>query len=107
MSFLVVLKKRLIILDAGSGLFRLFKGKLNTLVNKYKEIDLYFSHFHLDHILGFYYLHKILNCRLLNIFAPSKTLNYFSPKEILEKYINHPFYSFPFNKFPFKIIFHE
>ena len=107
MSFLVVLKKRLIILDAGSGLFRLFKGKLNLLINKYKEIDLYFSHFHLDHLMGFQYLHQVFKCQVLNIFGPSKKINSFSPKEALNRYVNHPFYSYPISKFPFKIVFYE
>jgi len=107
MSFLVTFKNRLIILDAGSGLFRLFKGKLNKLINNYNEIDLFFSHFHLDHLLGFQYLHKILKIKTLNIFGPSKKTNEFSPQEVLSRYVNHPFYSLYLDKFPFKITFHE
>lgn len=105
MSYLIPLKKRLLILDGGTGLFRLFVGKLNQLVQKYEEVDFFFSHFHFDHIMGFFYLHKILRAKKVNIHGPAKSINQYSPEEVLKRFISHPFYSLTLDEFPFKFNF--
>lgn len=107
MSYLVPLKSRLIILDGGTGLFRLFKGRFNRLVNKYSQVDFFFSHFHFDHMMGFFYLHKILRAKKVNIHGPAKSINQYSPEEVLKRFISHPFYSLPINDFPFEMNFVE
>lgn len=49
----------LIILDAGSGLFRLAEERGLRLLRNVKEIHLYLSHYHLDHTFGFYAAFKL------------------------------------------------
>jgi len=46
--------KRLIVLDAGSGLFRFAEPEGKMLLDGVDYIDLFLSHYHLDHTFGFY-----------------------------------------------------
>lgn len=46
----------LVVFDAGSGLLQLGKQLRNSAK---KRIDLFFSHLHIDHVLGFYAFHAL------------------------------------------------
>src|SRR3989338_343217 len=62
-------KDILIILDAGSGLFRLAEPEGQKLLSKIKEIHLFLSHYHLDHTFGFYAAWKLLKGKKVIVFA--------------------------------------
>jgi ribonuclease BN (tRNA processing enzyme) len=61
------LKDTLIVLDAGSGLFRL--AERNSLLQGVREVHLYLSHYHLDHTFGFYAAFKLLKGLEVKVFA--------------------------------------
>lgn len=69
MCFAVPLKDKLIILDAGSGLFRLAETKGQELLKKYKEVHIFLSHYHLDHTFGFYGSWKLLKNKSVTVFG--------------------------------------
>ncbi|MEM4348207.1 MAG: ribonuclease Z [Candidatus Anstonellaceae archaeon] len=70
----------LIVLDAGEGLYKLAEEKIRA-----KKVDLFLSHFHLDHIFGLHLLPRLVWAKKIDIFGQPGT------KKVLEGIINHPF----------------
>ena len=69
--YAIPLKDKLIILDAGSGLFRLAEQEGKELLRGKKEVHLYLSHYHLDHTFGFYAAFKLLKGKKVTVLAES------------------------------------
>lgn len=63
--------KTLIILDAGSGLFRFAEPAGQKLLKEADEIHLFLSHYHLDHAFGFYAAFKLFEGKKVTVFAPT------------------------------------
>ena len=61
--------KILILLDAGSGLFRLAEPEGKKLLKGVDEVHLYLSHYHLDHTFGFYAAFKLLQGKKVIVFG--------------------------------------
>jgi len=78
-------EKILIILDAGSGLFRLAEPAGKKLLSGFTKVHLYLSHYHLDHTFGFYAAFKFFKGKKVTVFGSHKrqvfwefvTLNHF------------------------------
>lgn len=68
--YVIPYKKILIILDAGSGLFRFAEPKVNKLLGKSAEIHLFLSHYHLDHTFGFYGSFILFSGKKVSVFGP-------------------------------------
>lgn len=69
--FAIPRESRLIILDAGSGLFRLAEPEGKKLLAGVANIHLFLSHYHLDHTFGFYAAFQLLKGKHVSVFAPS------------------------------------
>lgn len=69
--FAIPHEKTLIILDAGSGLFRLAQPEGQKLLAQADEIHLFLSHYHLDHTFGFYGAFHLFRNRKVTVFAPT------------------------------------
>jgi ribonuclease BN (tRNA processing enzyme) len=69
--YAVPLGKILILLDAGTGLFRLAEPEGQRLLNKAETVHIFLSHYHLDHAFGFYAAFKLLEGKSVKVFAPS------------------------------------
>lgn len=78
--FMVESSGRLIILDAGTGISNI--GRYKSLTDKYDTIDVVFSHYHLDHIIGLSYIYNFFTDKRLNLYMPQKSYSR-SPEEIL------------------------
>src|SRR3989338_4937318 len=61
--------KTLIVLDAGSGLFRFAEPEGQKLLQSVTDIHLYLSHYHLDHTFGFYAAFKLFAGKTIQVFA--------------------------------------
>ena len=72
---------RYIVLDAGDGIWRLDK----FATDQNKPVDLFLSHFHLDHTIGLHIQPKFKLKHPLRIFGQPGT------KKILDTLVNHPF----------------
>jgi len=70
-----------IVLDAGEGLRLL--GKFAT--RREKRIDLYLSHFHLDHVIGLHTLPALARLGRIRIFGQPGT------GKVIAQLVNHPF----------------
>ena len=79
-SYLIDTGESLIILDTGSGLSRL-SNHLDIL-NKYEEINIIYSHYHLDYIIGLSYINNWSKEKRLNIYGPGKTLGFTSCQDV-------------------------
>jgi ribonuclease BN (tRNA processing enzyme) len=90
-SYLLQIDKKLIILDAGSGISRLSEYK--NILENYSEVSIILSHYHLDHIIGLSYLPAFIKNKVLNIFAPSKKYYENNASEILSDFTSFPFFS--------------
>lgn len=71
MCFAIPLGKTLIILDAGSGLFRFAEPIGKKLLDGVDTIHLYLSHYHLDHTFGFYAAWKLFAGKKVTVFGKS------------------------------------
>lgn len=70
--FAVPLGKALIILDAGTGLFRLGEKEGGKLLKDISDVHLFLSHYHLDHTFGFYAAFKLLQGKKVTVFAETE-----------------------------------
>ena len=80
-SYAIPLGKLLIILDAGSGLFRLAEPEGKKLLEGVSEVHLFLSHYHLDHTFGFYAAFRLLERKTVKVYAASvkKVFSEFKP----------------------------
>lgn len=69
--FAIPHEKTLIILDAGSGLFRLAQPEEKKLLSEASEVHLFLSHYHLDHTFGFYGAFHIFRNKKVTVCAPT------------------------------------
>lgn len=95
-SAVIETKQSYIVLDAGDGLHKL--DKLAT--NPDKQIDIFLSHAHLDHIIGLHTLPKFRFKKSVRIFCDSST------KNALKKTMCHPFTA-PLSWLKTKVSLHE
>ena len=84
-------KKCYIILDAGSGIY-----KIDKYITEEKPVFLFLTHFHLDHINGLHILNKFLFKKGLVICC------YEGGKQYLDTIINHP-YTMPLDQLPYTV----
>lgn len=75
--FMTEEKGKLILLDAGTGMSNL--GKYKNITDKYGEINIVFSHYHLDHIVGLSYIYNFFTDKRLNLYFPQ--IGYARPPE--------------------------
>jgi len=64
-----------------SGLRRL-SNHLDIL-NKYDEINIIYSHYHLDHIIGLSYIGNWSKDKRLNIYGPGKALGFTGCQDVI------------------------
>ncbi|OGG19858.1 hypothetical protein A3D03_00345 [Candidatus Gottesmanbacteria bacterium RIFCSPHIGHO2_02_FULL_40_13] len=69
MCFAVPYGKTLIILDAGTGLYRLAEPIGKKLLTGVENIHLFLSHYHLDHTFGFYGAFNLLKGKKITVFG--------------------------------------
>lgn len=91
LSVLIDSKDYLVVFDAGNGIHKLE----DYLDGSKKDIFLFLSHFHLDHIVGLHTLDKLKSCKKLFISGPADI------KEILRQFIDAPF-TMPLDKLSFE-----
>lgn len=82
-------KDRFIILDAGNGIHR-----MDRFMTSIKPVDMFLSHFHLDHTEGLHILVKFLLLPELHIYGQPGT------KELLDRLVNLPF-TVPISQLPY------
>ena len=105
MSYALEYNDRLFLLDAGSGISNL--KQLTATLQKYKSIHLLLSHFHLDHIIGFFFLNGILDNHELHVYGPGKALYNKATEKIISGFNTPPYSPVAPKNFPFPVHFHD
>lgn len=96
----------MIILDAGTGLRSLGQRLARTPGPPLKEINLFLSHFHIDHLAGLPFFSPL--------YQPDVTLNLYGPsgyrrpfEKILSSYFSQEFFPVPIRKIPAKLRYYS
>jgi len=92
----------IIIFDGGSGIRDLGINLENRELKK-RELHVFFTHFHWDHLMGLPFFNQA--------YDPEYTINYYSPKEELEKILRgqmqHPYFPISMDVMGLKRHFHK
>jgi ribonuclease BN (tRNA processing enzyme) len=102
MSFLVLTEDEAILLDAGTGVGRLIEPEIAKLVRGYDRLNIFLSHYHLDHCAGLAYLPGVWKGTRVVIHGPAPPFAKTTPDEALGRLLDVPF-SAPLEAFPFDV----
>jgi phosphoribosyl 1,2-cyclic phosphodiesterase len=98
------IKNKIMIFDAGSGIVDANSVILSEGIT---EVDLFFSHVHLDHIMGLPFFTPVWKKDIkLNIYAGSLA-PYGGIHNFLSQTFNPPLFPIPFANFPGQIVCHD
>ena len=81
----------LFIFDAGTGLRRLREPAQAALLDGARDVHLFLTHYHLDHVCGLAYLPGVLPGRGLVIHAPAAELNGVDPEGAVAGLLRRPY----------------
>jgi ribonuclease BN (tRNA processing enzyme) len=81
----------LFIFDAGTGLRRLREPEHAALLDGARDLHLFLTHYHLDHVCGLAYLPGVLPGRRLVIHAPAAELNGVDPERAVAGLLRRPY----------------
>ena len=81
----------LLIFDAGTGLRRLRDPAQAVLLDGARDVHLFLTHYHLDHVCGLAYLPGVLPGRGLVIHAPAAELNGVDPERAVAGLLRRPY----------------
>ncbi len=81
----------LFVFDAGTGLRRLRHERHTALLDGVREIHLFLTHYHLDHVCGLAYLPGVLPGRQVTIHAPAAELTGVEPETALSGLLRRPY----------------
>ncbi|MBM9514614.1 MBL fold metallo-hydrolase [Desulfogranum marinum] len=95
----------LFIFDLGSGACRLGELYPPEKLMSFKEIHIFLSHYHLDHITGITYLPLYLKGCRVTIFGPGKNIYGKSTEEILSAHLEKPYFALPLADYPMDLAF--
>ena len=104
-AYIVEIEDNLIFLDTGTGVSRL--DDYARIFDKYSTINIIYSHYHLDHVIGLIYLPNWIRDHRVRIWGPGASFYGESCQEILSSMISSPFFSLPINKFSDDIEIHD
>jgi ribonuclease BN (tRNA processing enzyme) len=100
MSYLVLTEEEAIILDAGTGLSRLLEPRIKDLLRSHRSLNIFLSHYHLDHVVGLSYLPEVWDKRRIKLFAPSVPLVEADAAFAIERLLHPPLFSLTVREFP-------
>ena len=101
MSFLLLTAHEALLLDAGTGVSRLLEPHIAEQLQDYEHLNIFLSHYHLDHIVGLSFLMAVWPEKPLRIYAPHKPFVVgTTPAEALNTLLNPPIFALPLSEFP-------
>jgi ribonuclease BN (tRNA processing enzyme) len=96
-SYFIELNDNLIFLDTGTGMSRLCNYP--QIFDQFDTINIIYSHYHLDHVIGLVYLPNWLKDHRIRIWGPGISLYGKSCHEILSSITTSPFFALPIDEF--------
>jgi ribonuclease BN (tRNA processing enzyme) len=98
-SVLLIKDDFAIIFDCGTGIKRLMTEKIQSELSEVKNVYVFLSHFHMDHIAGLTWLLKAIN-KPLHFYIPTEPLIESNGLENIEIITNNPFFGLAIEKWP-------
>jgi len=92
--------KTALLFDAGTGIGRLLESDYRKEFDGLKRLNLFISHYHLDHVIGLTWMVKVWNAEL-RLYVPSQPLVDTTSHEALKRLTNLPLFALPLEQFPF------
>jgi ribonuclease BN (tRNA processing enzyme) len=83
--------RTLLLFDAGTGLRRLLDPEHAGLLDGAEEVQLFLSHYHLDHVCGLAYLSGVLAGRDVVIRPPAQELTGVDPRVAVAELVRRPY----------------
>ena len=100
-TYFMEIEGNLIFLDTGTGMSRLCN--YTSIFDNYSTINIIYSHYHLDHVIGLIYLPNWIKDHKVKIWGPGKSFYGRSCQRILSSIISSPFFALPIEKFSIEI----
>jgi len=99
--YLVLTEKAAFMMDAGTGMSRLGDPQIGALLKPYDHLNVFLSHYHLDHCGGLAYLMGVWD-REVRVYGPATPHSISNPEEALGRLLDAP-YSAPLGFHPFEV----
>ena len=93
----------LFIFDAGTGLARLLEERFRPELEPGREVHLFLTHYHLDHIAGLVYLPAMFKGRTIHLHPPAASVTGVDPLETINSLVRKPFNPTSLAEMPVKI----
>ncbi|MBE0428723.1 MAG: MBL fold metallo-hydrolase [Thermoleophilia bacterium] len=90
----------LFIFDAGTGLSRLLEERFRPELEPGREVHLFLTHYHLDHVAGLVYLPAMFKGRKVSLHAPAAAITGVEPLQVISSIVSRPFNPQPLSDFP-------
>lgn len=100
-SYLALTDDAAFMLDAGTGVGRMVEPEIAAMLKPYDHLNIFLSHYHLDHCGGLAYLTGVWD-REVRVYGPATPHNISTPEEALGHLLNAP-YSAPLDYHPFPV----
>jgi ribonuclease BN (tRNA processing enzyme) len=100
-TYLALTDEAAYMMDAGTGVSRLLEPEIAEMLKPYDHLNVFLSHYHLDHCIGLAYLMGVWD-RDVRVYGPATPHNISNPEEALGKLLTAP-YSAPLDFHPFEV----
>jgi ribonuclease BN (tRNA processing enzyme) len=89
-SFLFITGRQAVLLDAGTGVARLAEPAVRGVLAGCERFDVLLSHYHVDHVVGLFYLPAVWPDRPLRIHGPARPWVDTTPRDAIGQLISPP-----------------
>jgi ribonuclease BN (tRNA processing enzyme) len=100
MSILVLARDEAFLLDAGTGVARFLEPCISDLLRPYERLNIFLSHYHLDHVVGLTYLNGAWTRGRVRLYAPGPPFVEVEPDQALGRLFEPPLFPIALQKFP-------
>jgi ribonuclease BN (tRNA processing enzyme) len=104
-TYFIEIEDNLIFMDTGTGMSRLYDYA--SIFDKYNTINIIYSHYHLDHVIGLIYLPNWIKHHRVRIWGPGRLYYGKSCRETLSSMISSPFFALPLDEFSKEVEIHD
>ncbi len=101
---LLSLPEALFIFDAGTGLSRMLEPRFREELAGSREVHLFLSHYHLDHVVGLFYLPGIFRGTAVHLHPPAADITGRDPEAMLATVIGKPFSPHGIGEMPLELL---
>ncbi len=83
--------ENLLLFDAGTGIARFGEEPPASIPGKYQRVFLFLSHYHLDHVSGFFYFSRFFRGKEIHVAGPGPTMYPDGVRDTMLRLVSPPF----------------